>query len=86
MQKLEMFAIYDKAVGSYMRPFFHMTKGSCLRQLMDDLKDPNSPVAAHPEDYTVFHLGTWNDENADLEKVDPTVVARCHELMQTTEE
>lgn len=77
-----MFALYDKAVSAYMRPFFHMTKGSCIRQLMDELKDPNNPMSAHPEDYTLFHLGTWNDQDAGMDIVDPTVVARLHELKQ----
>lgn len=61
---LEMFSIYDSKVGAYMTPQFLHSIGQATRWFSDILKDESSPIAKHPEDYTLFHLGSYEDTNA----------------------
>jgi len=61
MQKLQMFAIFDKKALAYANPFYYHQKGQALRALEDSVNDPQSPLNKHPEDFTLFHIGEWDD-------------------------
>ncbi len=78
-------AIFDKATSAYMRPFPAQTIGQALRQFSDEANREGTPINAHPEDYSLFHLGNFYDNNAKLEPLEPRCVGRAHELIQPTE-
>lgn len=63
---LQIYSIRDKAVEAFGRPFFLATKGECLRVFMDLCGDPQSNLFKHPADYSVWHLGEFNDQNAEI--------------------
>ena len=65
--KFEIFTIYDSKAESYSRPMFFETKGVAIRSFMDVLKAGDSQISKYPEDYTLFHLGTWEDQQAKFE-------------------
>ncbi len=84
--KLEIMAIYDKAIDAYMRPYFSQTIGQAVRQFADEVnRAEQSPMGAHPEDYSLFHIGTFHDQNAKLNECEPHCVARAHEIHQSPE-
>lgn len=61
MQKLQMFAIYDKKAVAYNTPFYTHQKGQAIRSFQDAVNDPQCPFNKHPEDFSLFHVGEWND-------------------------
>jgi len=65
---VQIFAIYDSKAESYLQPFFSQTRGSAIRAFTDSVNDTTgeSQFAKHPEDYTLFHLGEFDDQNAKL--------------------
>lgn len=65
--KLNAYTIYDVASGTYMRPFFTSADGEATRGFKDIATDANHAVGQHPEDYTLFRVGTWNDVTGKLE-------------------
>lgn len=84
--KLEIMAIYDKAIDAYMRPFMSQTLGQAIRQFTDEVnRKDGSPMHDHPEDYALFHIGTFHDHNAQIEEVEPHCIARAHEIHQSRE-
>jgi len=61
------FAVFDSKAEAYLRPFFAETKGLALRNFVDAVQDSNSPMGKHPEDYTLFHVGAYNQLTGVLE-------------------
>ena len=54
-----------------MQPIFTNSKGSVLRQLSDLVKDNQHPFGQHPEDYTLYDLGFWDDNAGIMLTSDP---------------
>jgi len=63
---LQIFAVYDSKVGAYMAPFFMSSRGQAIRAFCDTAEDPNSQLGKHPEDFTLFHLGEYDDQSASF--------------------
>ena len=51
--KLNAYTVFDKAAGAYTRPFFMQSDAQAIRAFGDDAVRADSPVAAHPEDYSL---------------------------------
>lgn len=68
MAKLRMFAIYDSKAEAFDRPFVFQTLGQALRGFTDAVKDPSHHFAKHPEDYSLFELGTYDESSALIEQ------------------
>jgi len=58
----QVFSVYDSKVEAFLRPWFVETKGAAIRAFADSIKDTNVPMAAHPEDYTLFHMGEFDNK------------------------
>lgn len=65
--KLNAYTIYDVASGVYMRPFFSQADGQAIRGFNDIALDMNHEVGKHPEDYTLYRVGSFNDTTGKLE-------------------
>ena len=69
--KMHILSVYDKATAAYLQPIFTNSKGSVLRQLTDLVKDSSHPFGQHPEDYTLYDLGFWDDNAGIMLTSDP---------------
>lgn len=67
---LKMFAVYDSKVGAYMAPFFMSSTGQALRAFIDTASDKETQVGKHPEDFTLFELGEYDDSCAVIHSLD----------------
>jgi len=65
--KLNAYTIYDTASGTYMRPFFSQADGQAVRGFKDIATDADHEVGKHPEDYTLYRVGAFNDTTGKLE-------------------
>lgn len=82
--KLEILALYDSKSEAFMTPFFAQSVGAAVRSLSDLVNNRgeqrNEAPALHPEDFSLFRLGTWWDEGKiELERA-PVQVALCVNL------
>lgn len=64
----KIYTVYDAAVGAFMTPFFARSHGEALRSFQDAINDPKSNLSRHLHDYSLFHIGDFDDGNADLNK------------------
>ncbi|AXL15295.1 nonstructural protein [Microviridae sp.] len=64
---LKIFAVYDSKVEGFANPFYAVTRGQAVRMFQDSLDDERSPFSKHPEDYSLFFLGQFNDANGVLD-------------------
>jgi len=68
----KIFSIYDEASQAYMMPFFSPQNASAIRAVVTQLKDPNSMLAQHPEDFTLYAIGHYDDQLGVLSTMIPT--------------
>lgn len=61
--KMQVFTVYDSKAEFYSAPFYQQNVGMALRAFEDTVGDPESALCRHPEDFTLFHMGEW--ENLD---------------------
>lgn len=59
--KSQMFVIYDSKANAYMLPWFLTTNAMAVRAFADCIADPKHNFGAHPEDYTLFHTGDYDN-------------------------
>lgn len=64
--KLNIYSIFDNASGLYSRPWFAASDAEASRAFSDIATDAEHPVGQHPEDYTLYRLGTFDDATALL--------------------
>lgn len=64
MSVLKVFSVFDSGVGAYMRPFYDVARGAALRSFCDIAQDTTSAIGKHPQDFTLFELGEYDDSNA----------------------
>lgn len=60
------FSIYDAAAAAYLPPFLLPNNAMALRSFSDCANDNNHAFARNPADYTLFCVGEFNDETAEL--------------------
>jgi len=56
----KLYAIYDSKAEAYSGPISHRTRGEAIRTFTDECANPESMLAKHPEDYTLFEVGAFN--------------------------
>jgi len=61
--KQNVYSIFDTASGLYSRPFFTISDGEAIRSFTDIACDSDHPIGKHPEDYTLFRLGIFDDRD-----------------------
>jgi len=67
--KLCIFAVYDQKAGAYLPPFFLPEVAMAIRTFGDCINDEKHQWGLHPEDYTLFHLGDWNNVSAEFSTI-----------------
>lgn len=59
----KIYSIFDSKAEAYSLPFYYQHEGQALRTFGDWVNDPNTPYGKHPEDYTMFEIGTYDENN-----------------------
>lgn len=77
--KLNIYAIYDNKISAYSQPFYSHTHGSALRAFSDHVNDAQSAPNKHPEDFALYHLGTFDDQAGAIEGNKPTHIGNATE-------
>lgn len=82
----QIFTVHDQKAGAYLPPFYFTTKGQAIRAFADTCNDPAHAFSKHPEDYTLFDLGTYDDGTAGFNPhVTPISLGTALEHRQETE-
>jgi len=61
-----IFSVYDNAAEAFINPFFLPEIAQAKRAFTDLVNDKEHLFGKHPEDYTLFHLGAFDNMNADF--------------------
>ncbi|AXH73929.1 MAG: nonstructural protein [Microviridae sp.] len=70
--RLEIFSVFDIALGAFGRPMFLNSVGQAMRSFSDEVnrKSDDNNMYRHPEDFALFHCGTWVDDDGSFEVFD----------------
>lgn len=79
--KLNVYTIFDQATGAYMRPFFMQSDGQATRAFKDLAVAADHDIGKHPEDYSLWRIGTFDDNKAKLIPEDKECLATALELI-----
>jgi len=61
-----VYSIFDSKAEAYLPPFILPKKAMALRTFSDCVNSDTHQFGANPADYTLFELGTFNDENGQF--------------------
>lgn len=82
--QLAVCAIWDAKVKAYQTPFFVRTPEQAIRFFQTLCSDPQQDFGKFPEDYVLFHIGSYYDNEGHLEALDqPVALVRATVLMAT---
>lgn len=81
--KVFVVAIRDSAVNAYMPPWCAPAQQAAIRAFSDEIQKADSPMARHPSDYELFHVGYWEDTTGEMEPLKaPELMARAKDLLK----
>lgn len=69
--KMYVCSIYDQAAKAFSRPMFVAQVGMAIRAFQDEVNNVKSPMHAHPDQYVLFEIGTFDDNSGKFESIDP---------------
>lgn len=81
---LKIVAVRDRAADVFGQPNFVASIGGAIRAFGDQInnKEPNNALAAHPDDFDLYELGTYDDETADFNVHAPRQIAIGKDLVR----
>lgn len=78
----KLFSVYDSKSESYTPPYFDHAEGRALRTFADCCNDPEHQFGKHPEDYTLYNLGEFDDGLGTITQDKITSVASGNSLIR----
>lgn len=58
-----VYSIYDSKAEAYLPPFILPKKAMAVRAFTDCVNSPTHQFGQNPEDYTLFELGSFDDQH-----------------------
>ncbi len=77
---VHVYSFFDTAAAAYMRPFVAGQDGEATRVFSDLVSNREHPIGQHPEDYSIFRIGSFNDQNGALTVEPPECLCTGLEL------
>jgi hypothetical protein len=71
--KYHIFSVYDEKAKAYITPFFLPEIGQATRVFGDMVNDTNHQFGMHPQDYTLFKIGDYDDGSGTTESNKQTI-------------
>ena len=79
--KHNIYTIYDSASTHYMRIFQARADGEVFRAFKDMALNKDHEIGAHPEHYSLWRIGTFDDNSGELTRQDFECLGKAHELV-----
>lgn len=64
--KQEIFTVFDEKAQAFLAPFFMGQLGQAKRIFTDCINSKDHQFGNHPHDYTLFHVGSFDDNTAEF--------------------
>lgn len=70
---MKLYAVYDAAAQAFMSPFTMRSHGEAMRSFSHACEDEKSAFYRSLVDYSLWHIGEYNEQTAAIEPVTPPV-------------
>lgn len=87
--KLKVFSVFDSKAAYFGQPFFDQSENSAIRNFADAVNDssnPNNMWNKHPEDFSLFNIGEFDNETGQIEKQLPLSVITASAIKSINQE
>jgi len=71
---IKAYAVYDSKTQAFDKPMFMLTNGQAIRGWETAANNPESDYYKHPDDFTLFELGSYDDSTGKFDSL-PTPVS-----------
>lgn len=80
--QLVMCAVRDAKTDAYNPPIFVISLGVALRSFDDEVnrQHENNMMYFHPEDFSLWQLGTFNDGEGTFEIITPRLLVQADQV------
>lgn len=60
---VKVYSVFDSKLASFGKPWYQLADAAAIREFSDSVNDsnPKNPWFNHPEDYSLFYLGEFDD-------------------------
>lgn len=65
--KLYVYSVFDSKSRCYSNPFYMANDGMAIRAFTDNVNNKESTSHHHPEDYSLYLLGDYDDTTGEIE-------------------
>lgn len=85
-----MVSVFDSASQQFTNPMFFPATGAAMRAFRDEVNGQPSQISQHPEDFELYHLGTFDDNTGRFDVFDePRILMRgkdARDMSSTSEQ
>lgn len=81
MEKLQMFCIYDCKMELYLSPFTAINAAVAAREFETAVMTPNHNFNQHPDDYSLWEIGEFDQQSAAVGSAVLRNVVQAHHIM-----
>lgn len=82
--KINAYSVLDNQVNAYLPPFYARTDGEAKRSFMQAVV--TGSLKEHRQDYTLYHVGSFDDANAQFTPQHPHYLASGQEAYAAYED
>lgn len=77
-----LYSVRDVKVERFFPPFAQRNQLEAQRTFLDMCGDHRTPISKHPEDYTLYEIGSFNPETGEVKAILARVVLHGSEAKQ----
>nr|QJB19060.1 MAG: nonstructural protein [Microvirus sp.] len=71
---LQVYAVFDKAVGAFAQPIFVRSRGEALRSFMQAVSADGSQMGRFAADYELHQLAEYDDQTGEFKNIGQRVL------------
>lgn len=80
---VKAYSVFDVKAANYAAPFFTFNDQTAIRILTDAVADPSTVICQHPEDYSLYWVGTFDEDTGIFAPVEhPHVVCTAASVVR----
>lgn len=83
---MKMISVYDSQLGIWSNPQVTLNKGSGTRAWTEAVNDEQSPYSKHPQYFTAFLIGDWDEQTGQFTQHAPDSIGTAVEFKAKKEQ
>lgn len=82
---LNVYSVFDAKLAVFGKPWYGLNDAGAIREFSDAVNDgsnPNNQWHRHPEDFSLYHLGAFDDQTGELMSDKPKSLVTASAMFQ----